>query len=387
MKVIFLSNYLTHHQIPFSEEMYNMPNVDYYFVATSIMPDDRVTLGYTVYKSEDYPFLISYNNKNYEYIEKLIDDSDLVIIGSAPYKLIKKRLKNNKLTFAYSERLFKNFKSFLSIMLKGNFLKLYYLPSKKSMTYMLCSSAFTASDLSKICSYKNKVYKWGYFTEHISYNTEELMQKKKKDRIKILWAGRMLKWKHPEMAVKTAVRLKKDGYNFNLDIIGTGEEEYLIKKLIKQYNLDDCITLLGAMSPKEVREHMENSNIFLVTSDFNEGWGAVLNESMNSGCAVIASHGIGSVPFLVKDGENGLIFRNRDINSLYKKVKYLFDNPTKIEELGNSAYKTINDQWNAKVAAERLIILAQQLLVNKDYYGIKDGPCSKAYILDNNWYR
>jgi hypothetical protein len=37
------------------------------------------------------------------------------------------------------------------------------------------------------------------------------------------------------------------------------------------------------MPPEEVRVHMEQSNIYLFTSDFGEGWGAVLNEAMNSG--------------------------------------------------------------------------------------------------------
>ena len=57
---------------------------------------------------------------------------------------------------------------------------------------------------------------------------------------------------------------------------------------------------------------MEKSEIFLFTSDKGEGWGAVLNESMNSACAVVASHAIGSVPFLLKDGENPSLSVARD---------------------------------------------------------------------------
>ena len=45
--------------------------------------------------------------------------------------------------------------------------------------------------------------------------------------------------------------------------------------------------------------YMESSHIFLLfTSDRNEG--AALNESMNSGCAVVASDAIGSVPYLMR---------------------------------------------------------------------------------------
>ena len=80
--------------------------------------------------------------------------------------------------------------------------------------------------------------------------------------------------------------------------------------MIRSKGVEDCVEMLGAMSPDEVRAYMERADVFLFTSDFNEGWGAVLNESMNSGCAVVASHAIGSVPFLIKDGVNGLIYEN-----------------------------------------------------------------------------
>ena len=36
-----------------------------------------------------------------------------------------------------------------------------------------------------------------------------------------------------------------------------------------------------------------------------EGWGAVVNEAMNSGCAVVADHMIGAAPWLIRQGENG----------------------------------------------------------------------------------
>lgn len=62
-------------------------------------------------------------------------------------------------------------------------------------------------------------------------------------------------------------------------------------------NLNDYVTFTGPVQSDKVRGFMERAGIFLFTSDRQEGWGAVLNESMNSGCAVVASHAIGSVPF------------------------------------------------------------------------------------------
>ena len=109
-------------------------------------------------------------------------------------------------------------------------------------------------------------------------------------------------------------------------MIGIGNEFDAIKNLIENYNLTDCVKLLGAVKSDKVRKYMENANIFLFTSDCNEGWGAVLNESMNSGCAVVASHAIGSVPFLLENKKNGIIYNDRDINTLYESVLYLIKN-------------------------------------------------------------
>ncbi len=110
----------------------------------------------------------------------------------------------------------------------------------------------------------------------------------------ILWVGRLIKWKHPELAIIVAKMLRDSGYDFNMKIIGQGEMKAELIKMIKIYNLEKYIYFLDYMSPEKVREHMEQANIFLFTSDYNEGWGAVLNEAMNSGCSVVASHAIGT---------------------------------------------------------------------------------------------
>ena len=161
-------------------------------------------------------------------------------------------------------------------------------------------------------------------------------------------------------------------------MIGGGILEEKIKERIKKENLTDYVKLLGTMSPEKVRENMEKSEIFLFTSDRNEGWGAVLNESMNSGCAVIASGAIGSVPYLIKDGENGEIYKDGDLNDLYRRVKGLIADDKRRKGYGINAYRTMLKTWNAEVAAERLLTLIEKINDGKDTPYI-EGPCSIAY--------
>lgn len=327
--------------------------------------------------------LVTYEqlHKDFKHYRDLIDSSDAVIIGSAPDSLIENRLKLNKLTFKYAERFYKTgFKAsrYLRNMLAA---WLHHGRFQKYPLYMLCASAYTAADCAKFGNYKNRCYKWGYFPELKKYDDINTLVESKKEN-SLLWVGRLIDWKHPELALRVAKKLKKEGYSFKLNFIGTGELEEKLRTQIKQEDLEDCVSLLGQMRPEKVREYMEKSEIFLFTSDRQEGWGAVLNEAMNSGCAVVASGAIGSVPFLIKDGENGYIYRDGNIDGLYEKVKHLFDNKEVRVKLGKNAYATLYNEWNAAVAADRFVKLVQAIESGSKKVDIfESGPCSKAEIL------
>ena len=379
MKITFFSNFLNHHQLPFCKEMYESIGEDFKFVATEPVPQERLNMGYRD-MSTQYPFALNTysSNKAYEEAIKLADESDVVIIGSAPSSFVKKRIESNKLTFYYKERIFKKGRHRILNPKTLSYLLLKHSRYKNKNLYLLCASAYTSSDFNLVGAYKNKAYKWGYFPEVKKYDLNELMSRKKQNKIpKLLWVGRLLSLKHPDDLIKLGKGLRENGYKFSLDIIGAGPMEFQLRNMIDDNNLQNQIKLLGIMKPEEVREHMEKANIFLFTSDFNEGWGAVLNESMNSGCGIVASHAIGSVPFLLKNKTNGLIYKNGDINHLYQNVKYLLDNDKECYQMGINAYNTLHDSWNAKEAAKRVIKLSKGLL-NGNVPVFKDGPCSIA---------
>jgi len=300
---------------------------------------------------------------------------DVLIIGSAPMRYAEGRIDQRKITFFYSERLFRE--AGFSAKTLPRIIKYVLRRGLYRRGFLLCASAFAAQDYAKTGNFAGRAYKWGYFPEAKFYNTDTLMAQKRSAEPRLLWVSRMIGLKHPEAAIETALRLKTEGYDFHMDMIGTGDLDDEIREQIRNKGLTDHVRLLGAMSPEQVREHMERANIFLFTSDRGEGWGAVLNESMNSGCAVVAADEIGSVPYLLKDGQNGLVFRSRDWNDLYKKVKCLMNDSELCERLGEAAYKTVVETWNATTAAEKLLHLADSLRTGKDT-PYADGPCSRA---------
>ena len=242
---------------------------------------------------------------------------------------------------------------------------------------MLCASAFTANDLNLIFAYPHKKYKWGYFTEVKHLDIENVITQKPVGRIEIIWTARFLDWKHPELAVKLAYELKKKGYNFHLSMIGAGELVSKTEKLISVLNISDCVTLSGSMSNSDVREYMLNSNIFIFTSDRNEGWGVVLNEAMSCGCAVVAADSIGSVPYLIENEVNGLTFKSGNLKSLLKQTELLINDKELRVKLSRNSYNTMQNEWNPKIAACNFYNLANSILEKKEFH-VEKGPCSIA---------
>lgn len=371
MKIVFVSNYYNHHQSAISEEFYKQTGGNYVFIATAQMSDERKRLGY----SFDEPSFVvkSYKDEEtYKYCINLINDAEVVIAGSAPEKIIRKRIRSGKLVFRYSERIYKNKKKLLQLPLR--YIKYHFDNYPYKNVYMLCASAYAARDYAITGMFKGKTFKWGYFPAVKKYD-DIVKLIDDKTPASILWVARLIELKHPDASIRLAKRLKQAGYKFKLSLIGNGELENKIRDMIKAEKLEDCVQMLGSMKPEEVRRYMEQSEIFLFTSDFNEGWGAVLNESMNSACAVVASHAIGSVPFLINDGENGFIYKNGDEDDLFNKVKFLLDNAEKRKQISLEAYKTIAESWNAENAVKKFLKLTNGSIIQELNSTNNNCPC------------
>lgn len=374
MKIVFVSNFLNHHQISFCEEMRNRCD-SFFFVSF----ENGERQGYQTSAEREY--VVDYRREK-ERAESVIESADAVIYGGAPAELVEVRMRENKLSFFYAERFFKKgvWRRFIPTTYKKIYNSLLQYKDKKM--YVLSASAYLPFDLSLLHFPADKVYKWGYFPEFKGYDeTDDLIDAKKPNSI--IWAARFIDWKHPEVAINTAKRLKRDGYDFEMNIIGNGDMFDEIKENIKSENLCDNVHLTGSMKPEQVREYMEKSEIHIFTSDRNEGWGAVLNEAMNSGCVPVANKAIGSAPYLIRDGENGFMYN--DENELYEKLKYLLDNEGERKKAAEKAYDTIALEWNARVAAERFIDMATRLLNGENSVTYDDGPCSPAKIFKDNW--
>lgn len=372
--IVFLSDFFNHHLKPFSDVMYGKLKGRYIFIEVGEMPTERKNMGWSMDSLPPYVVTREMFVKERGRYQKMINEADAVITGVSPSTLIRGRFRTGKITFRYSERPLK--KGLQLLRYPDRFIRWHRWNPRNGNIYMLCASAYTAGDYGKLLLFRDRCYKWGYFTQTRQYESiEDLIQKKKDNSL--IWVARFIDFKHPEVAIEIAKRLKSDGYNFTLEMIGNGSLLDEIKELVRTEGLEKEIKFAGALQPEKVRDHMELAQIHLFTSDQQEGWGAVLNEAMNSGCVSVADKMIGAAPYLIEDGKNGFLYTGIDV--LYEKIKYLLDNQDIRMEMAVAAYRTIVEQWNEEKAAEQFMLLAEQLIEHKATPAIPEhGICSIA---------
>ena len=365
-RFVFVSNYLNHHQIPFCRATYERLDGSFVFIQTEPMEEERLRMGWNGEIHE--PYLELYYEKPKECAE-WIREADVVLYGGTDEEsYLQERLKSGKPIVRYSERLYKS-GQWKAVSPRG--LRKKYLDHtrwRKAPVYLLCSGAYVPSDFHIVRAYPGKMFCWGYFPETKHYDLDELMADKGyfnaegKKIPYLLWSGRMIDWKHPELVVETAKYLKDRGLEFHLDLIGGGDLEDQLKKMVADLDLGEEVSFLGFLTPQEVRSHMEKADVYLITSDRMEGWGAVANEAMNSGCAVVADHMIGAAPYLIRHGVNGCLYRDGDAAMLFRAVEDLLKDQAKRDRMGRAAYETICGAWNAENAAKSLCRLIEREL-------------------------
>lgn len=391
MTITFFSNFINHHQKFLSDELYKLSNCKYVFVEVTRIYDWLKVGGYSDYSYEPYVLRAWENNENMEKARELAKSSDVALFGGNEvlFLAVLRAKSTDKLSFEVSERWLK--RGWLNIfsprLLKS--LWYYHVLFYRKPYYKLCASAFAAKDQYVLGTYRDRCFKWGYFTK-VQYDVD--CKAIYGSRVSILWCSRFLKWKHPELPIYLAKVLKGIGYDFHINMIGSGEKFGEALSLSKSLCVEKYVSFLGNMPNEQVLQQMRRHQIFLFTSDRNEGWGAVANEAMSAGCVLIASDAIGSTPYLVRDGINGLLFRSSRPNkgfgrcgvkvdakalvSLTEKVCWVLDHHHESAVIAKAAVATMTKIWSPQNAAISFMRLVKDLQ-RDGQSSIVDGPCSK----------
>lgn len=119
--------------------------------------------------------------------------------------------------------------------------------------------------------------------------------------------------------------------DYPLTIVGDGPEMPAARKA-----RGSQVKFLGNRSHEDVLRLIEQSAFLVFPSEWYEGFGLTLIESMAVGRAVVASD-LGPRHEIVRDGQTGLLYRNRDIQDLTSKVRRLISDRNLCATMGAAA--------------------------------------------------
>lgn len=375
MTVTFFFNYLNHHQVLVADEMYKLLGNDFHFVATYSRNPAELKGGVD-YSNRSYCILATETVVAKNKADELNRTSDVCVFGAGNLDYVVERSKTGKLSFEVSERWLK--KGLINIF-SPRLLRwwwVYQTRLRKKPFYKLCASAYAAKDDKLLGCYENKHFKWGYFTA-VSEESYCSTLKSSSDIVLLIWVARFIDWKHPELAIDCAQKLKKEGYKFILNMYGDGKLRPKMESLVYDLGLEDVIKFHGNVSNYQIQQAMKESDICLFTSDRQEGWGAVANEAMAARCCLIGNQEIGAVPYLIIEGKNGLTYKNGSSSDLFNKIKLIINNPEQRKLLAEQGYNDVINYWSPKKAAENLLQLIMNMLSGSKI-SIEKGPCSIA---------
>ena len=280
MKLVFYSLVLNHHQACIADEFFNLLGDDYAFVETAECHDSKG--GAADYSKR--PYLVKAWSSRTEYAKAMqmaLKADVCVFSGYEALPFERARMKRGLLSFDMGERMLK--RGWLNLA-SPRILKMvmaYHLGGwSKKPIYKLCCSAFGKGDQYKLHSFRKRCYKWGYFID-VPTVVSDGMFVVNKSCVKFMWCARFLKLKHPELIIKMAQNLKREGYGFHLDIYGDegnaapSEEVYTrndLEHLTEEYGVKDVVTFYGNKPNDEIIKAMQEHDVFLFTSDQREGW-------------------------------------------------------------------------------------------------------------------
>jgi glycosyltransferase involved in cell wall biosynthesis len=159
---------------------------------------------------------------------------------------------------------------------------------------------------------------------------DEIQKIRVEDRLKhpaILFMGTYSLKKGIDVLLNAVPIIRKEIPSLHVYIAGKSvseEEDKNLKKLAEELNIEESVSFLGFISGAEKYAYYKSADIYVHPSRY-EPFGVVLLEAMACGKPIVASR-VGGIPFVVEDGETGLLFKSENVEELAEKVILLLRN-------------------------------------------------------------
>lgn len=123
-----------------------------------------------------------------------------------------------------------------------------------------------------------------------------------------------------------------------LTLVGGGTRHAALVQMVKEMKLTN-VTFTGRVNNTEIYTHLNQADIFLSAPKVDNMPVSVL-EAMNAGLLVISSR-VGGVPYMVDDGNTGLLFESDNSNHLAEKMLWAVENQIRAKEMTAKAHQEV----------------------------------------------
>ena len=160
---------------------------------------------------------------------------------------------------------------------------------------------------------------------------------------RLIHVGRLIEWKRVDMLLESFSIIKSEFPDAELLIVGYGPQENSLKDLSKKLNLENSVKFIGGIYDLELLgKYLTASSIYVLA-----GMGGIsINDAMAFGKPIVVSVCDGTEKKLVRDGYNGLYFKDGNMDDLTDKIRYMFKNPEIQKKMSENSTNIIKNEIN-----------------------------------------
>lgn len=210
--------------------------------------------------------------------------------------------------------------------------------------------------------YLQQNYAMGTDQLKLVYNGLDLnqfpMTPKHNQRPLILGVGRLVEKKGFAHLIHACDLLRQRGIEFDCEIAGMGELDSDLMTLIQQLNLQDKVSLCGALSQGDVKQKIQQAAVLAAPCVHaqnldRDGLPTILLEAMALGTACISTPVTG-IPEVLQDQVTGLMVKEADPVSLADACERLLSDPSLAASLAHKARQVIEQRFDVNRNAAQL---------------------------------
>jgi len=172
----------------------------------------------------------------------------------------------------------------------------------------------------------------------------------------IVYFGRLSKEKGLLLLIEAVKNIK----GLILKIIGEGPIKNELQDRVERSHIGN-VSFLGYKKGDELEDEIKKTMFVVLPSQWYENYPRTIMEGFALGKPAIGAR-IGGMPELVKDHETGLTFEPSSLEDLGSKIKYLFNNPQKVVEMGKNARILVERDLNPEKHYQGLMQIYEQAI-------------------------